>query len=253
MKKKVAKKTYTKIATHPDRSTIIRMLNQGQGVRKISRFLKEKYPGEKKLHVSTVTLQDFRKNKLNIQGDALLQIKKAQREKKEEREEKKSETKIKTIPAYREAIQKAAEMHVDIRQELSEMIVLIKTKMEEFFDKASDGEATRTDEELLQKYFPLLGEALAKWMKYVEKVADQTVETNINITVIEDQMAVIRDAVRETFMDMDPALAIKFLDNLNKKMDALQYKRQPLSFDSLHNQTKKLSSKVIDVGEQYGD
>lgn len=250
MKRKAPKKTYTKIATHPDRSMIIRMLNQGDGVRKIARFLKDKYPDDKKRHVSTVTLQDFRKNKLNIQGDVLSQIKEAQKEKKIEREESKNKNKIKTIPSYKEAIQKAAEMHLDIRQELSEMITLIKTKIEEFFDKAGEGEATRTDEELLQKYFPLLTNALTQWMKYVEKVADQTVETNVNITVIEDQMSVIRDAVRETFLDMDPALAIKFLDNLNNKMDSLHYRRQPLSFEKIHDQAQQLNNKVIDIIEE---
>lgn len=215
------------------------MLTQGQGVRKVAKYLKEKYPNDKSLHISVPTLQKFRKEKLNLEGEVLEAIKQKEKEKKEIKEVKKEDTQLKSIPAYKEAIKKAADIHVDIRQELSEMLVLVKSRIESLFDKAENDEATVNDEMFLQKYFPILQASLDKWMKYVEKVADQTIETNINITVIEDQMSLIREAIRETFQDMDPALAVKFLDNLNRKMDTLHYNNKPqLTFHQMHNDAK---------------
>jgi hypothetical protein len=242
--------SFNKILSHPDKNTIVRMLTQGQGVRKVAKYLKDKYPDDRKMHISVPTLQKFRKDKLQIEGEVLDQIKQETKKKKEEKEDKKADTQLRRTPAYKEAVQKAAEMHVDIRQELSELMALIKTRIEDLFDRAADGEITVNEEANLQKYFPILGNTLNQWMKYVEKVADQTIETNINITVIEDQMALMREAIRDTFADMDPALAIKFLDNLNMKMERLHYQKQPMSFEQIHQGTQKLGKKMIDISAE---
>lgn len=256
-KSNVRKKTFNKILTHPDKNDIVRMLTRGQGVRAVAKHLKEKYPKDKSLHVSVPTLQKFRTEKLNLQGEVLSQIKEVEKERTEIKEEKKGEAAMRKLPAYKEAIQKAAEMHLDIRTELSEMITLVKSRIEDLFDRAENGEATINEEANLQKYFPILATSLDKWMKYVEKVADQTVETNINITVIEDQMSVIREAVKETLQDMDPTLALKFMDNLSRKIEQLNYRRQPqLHFETMQKQAQVLHEKVqnqLPEGAQDGE
>lgn len=241
---------FEKIFSHPDKNTIVRMLTQGQGVRKVAKYLKEKYPKDKKMYVSPVTLQKFRKEKLNIEGIALDAIKQAEKEKKEVKEEKKGDTQIRRLPAYKDAVKKAADIQVDIRKELSELIILIKSRIEALFDKAEADEATINEETNLQKYFPILGNVLDKWMKYIEKVADQTIETNINVTVIESQMAAIREAVRETFQEIDPEASLKFLENLSKRMDSLHYQQPTLSFNKIHKDTKVLNAKIKEDSEE---
>lgn len=242
--------SFKKILTHPDKNDIVRMLTRGQGVRAVSKYLKEKHPNDKGLHVSVPTLQRFRKEKLNLDKEVISQLKEAEKERKEIKEIKKEDAAIRKIPAYKEAVQKAAEVHVDIRTELSEMIVLVKSRIEDLFDKAEAGEATINEEANLQKYFPILATSLDKWMKYVERVADQTIETNINITVIEDQMSVIREAIRDTLQEMEPALAIKFLDNLNRKMEALNYRRPPqVNFNTMQRQVHRLNERMQQDGE----
>lgn len=246
-KSNIRNKSFNKILTHPDKNDIVRMLSRGQGVRAVAKHLKEKHPNDKSLHVSVPTLQKFRREKLNLEKEVISQLKEAEKEKKEQKEIKKEDAKLRKIPAYKEAVQKAADVHIDIRTELSEMITLVKSRIEDLFDKAEAGEATINEEANLQKYFPILANSLDKWMKYVEKVADQTIETNVNITIIEDQMSVIREAVKETLEELDPSLTLKFLDNLSRKMESLNYRRPPqLQLETMHKRVHKLHEEITD-------
>lgn len=245
--------SFTKILSHPARNTIIRMLSQGQGIRTVARYLREKYPDDKKLHVSEPTLQKFRKEKLNIEGQALDAIKQAAKEKKAIKEEKKEDTKLRRLPAYKEKIQEAVDLQVDIRKELSELLVLVKSRTEDLFDKAARGEITINEEANLQRYFQAWTTAIERWAKYIDKVADKTVETNVNITVIEDQMCVLREAIVETIQEMAPELKIKFLDKLSNKMTDLSYRHKgDMSFTDIHTDAKILTASIAG-SDEHGD
>lgn len=228
--------SFEKILTHPDKNMIVKMLVQGQGVRMVSKYLREKYPSNKKMHISVPTLQAFRRQKLNLEGEALEAVKQATKERVVEKQEKRSDTKLKKLPAYQEKIKEIVDYHVDIQKELKELFVLAKARMEDLFDKAARGEITINEEANLQRYFQIITTNIERWAKYVEKIADRTVETNVNITVIEEQMSVMRDAVRETIGEMSPDLALKFLDRLSQKMATLSYRpKSNITFAGLKN------------------
>jgi hypothetical protein len=246
--------SFNKILSHPDKNTIIRMLTRGQGVRSVAKFLKEKYKGEKQYHISAPTLQKFRKQKLNLEGEALEAIKHASREKTQLKEDKKEDTKLRRLPAYKEKIKEVIDYHVNIQNELKELMVLAKSRMEDLFDKAARGEITINEEANLQKYFLIITTTIERWAKYVEKIADKTVETtNVNITVIEDQMSIMREAVRETIEEMDPEMAIKFIDRLNNKITVLSYKhKKEPTFGEIKDDVKVLTAEVEEI-EHDGD
>ena len=77
-----------KILRHPDKEEIIRMLNDGESVRAINAHFKKKYPRNKSLWISTVTLQEFRKTNLNLEGRVLKDIQEAGKIQKRQIEEK---------------------------------------------------------------------------------------------------------------------------------------------------------------------
>ena len=58
----------SKILKHPEKEEIIRRLNDGESIRKTSAWLQEKYPTNKKLWISTVSLQKFRKDNLQLES-----------------------------------------------------------------------------------------------------------------------------------------------------------------------------------------
>ena len=214
--------SHAKILSHPDKAMIIRMLARGDGVRKVAKAIKELHPNDKKLHLSTPTLQKFRKEKLKIEGEVLDAVKQATKEKVDKRIAKKEDTKLRRIPAFREAVEKAASLHVDIRQELQELLATVKSRVEDLFDRAAEGSLSVNEEANLSKYFAQWTATIQQWAKYVDKIADRTVEANININVIEDQMAVLRVAVKETIEEeMDPDTATRFMRRLSEKMAEL--------------------------------
>ena len=239
--------SFKKILTHPSRTKIIRMLTKGMGVREVAKRIREMHPDDKKLHLTPTTLQKFRKEKLDLDAEALKEIKEAEKGKKEMREEKKEDAQLKSMPVYKEVLHKALDTHIDIRQSLANIEALISARIEDIFDRAQRGQASTNEEQNLQKYFATYITALERWAKYIDKIADHTVETNVNITVIEDQMAVIRECIRETLMEVNPELAVKFFAKLEQKLSMLSYRAQNMSFGEIRQNVKVLSADVEEI------
>jgi hypothetical protein len=216
---------FPKIMTHPQKSMIVRLMTEGKGVRMISKLLKQMYPEAPEMHVSVNTLQAFRKEHLKLEGDALEKVKRDQNVLEREKSRKKEHTQVRNLPSYRKKLQETADVHIDIRKSLGELDGLIRERIEDFFDKAQAGTATDTQEKLLQGYFDRYFMLLDKWAKYVDKIADMRIETNVNVTLIQDQMAVLRRAVLKLLNRMDPEKATVFMQELSRELDGLEYER----------------------------
>jgi deoxyadenosine/deoxycytidine kinase len=216
---------FPKIMEHPDKNRIVKWLRDGKGVRWVSRQLREMYPDDKSRQLSVPTLQSFRKAHLRLDGDALGDIKKAAREHANEKALSKEHTEVRNLPSYKQKLAEIVDLHIDIKKGLVAMEALITARLEELFDTLHQRREFSIDKEkLLQGYFDRYFIMIDKWAKYVEKVADFRVEANINVTVIQDQMAVMRQAVQELLQEMDPDMAISFLGRLNGKMRQLNYR-----------------------------
>jgi chorismate mutase len=211
---------FPKIMSHPDKSRIVRWLGEGKGVRRVSKMLREMYPDDRSRWLSVPTLQDFRKKHMKLEGDVLDDIKKAGRQK----DNNKIHTAVRNLPSYKQKLAEIVDLHVDIKKGLVGMEKLVTARLEDLFDAAQRGEATIDKEKLLQGYFDRYFVMIDKWAKYVDKVADFRVEANINVTVIQEQMAILRQTVHELLREMDPELAIGFLDRLNARMRELTYR-----------------------------
>ena len=222
---------FPKIMNHPQKDMIVRLMTEGKGVRRIAKILKEMYPEAPEMYVSVNTLQAFRKEHLKLDGDALEQLKKEHRSKLRQKDQKKEHTQVRNLPSYRKKLQEVVDVHIDIRKSLGDMDALIRERLEDFFDKAQAGTASDAQEKLLQGYFDRYFMLLDKWAKYVDKIADLRVETNVNVTLIQDQMAVLRRAVLKLLNRMDPEKATAFMQELGNELDGLEYERpkhQPL-------------------------
>jgi hypothetical protein len=249
---KKKKQRFPKVMGHPKKNWVVKMLKGKMGVRKISEALKEMYPDNNNLWLSPGTLQKFRKEHLQVEGEALKYMKDIAREEKLEKDVKKEHNQIRRLPSYKEKIKEAVDLHIDIKEQLTKLSLIIESRVEDLFDKAQRGEATTNQERNLQGYLNTYIATIEKWAKYIDKIADQRIETNINVTVIEDQMSLIREAVREVIMEMDSKLAEKFLENLNKKMKELSYRNKPEKLEKIHSDVKILGAKIINE-DGYGD
>jgi len=247
---------FPKIMEHPDKNRIVKWLLEGKGVRRVSKMLREMYPDDKEKQLSVPTLQDFRKKHLKLEGDALEDVKKAKRQHDGEKTLQKEHTQVKNLPTYKQKLNEVVDLHLDIKRGLVGMEKLITARLEDLFDMAARGEATIDKEKLLQGYFDRYFMMIDKWAKYVDKVADFKIEANVNVTVIQDQMAVLRQVVYELLREMDPELAIGFLDRLNNHVRTLTYRpttpSKAASLATLRDEIAALpDAQIIDAPEGY--
>ena len=77
--------------------------------------------------------------------------------------------------------------------------------------------------EQLRDYMDRQMAMLQQYKKFVEGMADKTIEHNVNITVMNEQIAVMRDAIRDVMLEFNPDVVTIFMDKLNKKLNSLEY------------------------------
>lgn len=214
-----------KILRHPDKEEIIEALSNGESVRKIEADIKEKYPRNKKLWLSSVTLQSFRKKNLQLDGKVLRDIQEAKQLKEQQEREQKKQEQLEASAAYRKKINEIADSKLDVARRILELDRVIESRMEYWFNAVASGEevASKGDKELRQ-FIDRQMNLLAQYKKFVEGLADKTVEHNINVTVVNDQLRVIRDVIRECIGELDPAAALVFMEKLENRLNNTSYR-----------------------------
>lgn len=130
---------------------------------------------------------------------------------------------VENTNAYQEAIQAIAEEKLDVQRELVEIFHILKNRVEHFYNTLQNGEFSDKYEKSFQKYIDQMMSALENYKKYVEGHTE-TIDHNINVNIMTDQVGRVREAVREVLVDMDPELAVQFMGKLNEKMRELDYK-----------------------------
>jgi hypothetical protein len=207
-----------KVLKHPDRELIVEQLNNGVSIREVEKMLKDKYPNNKNLWLSTVTIQAFRKKNLNLDGKVLHDIK----ERREEMLVLQEEQRLQNVSAYYSKINEIADSKLDVARRILELDKVIASRMEYWYNAVADGtkDAAKGDKELrgfIDKQMALL----AQYKKFVEGIADKTVDYNVNVTVINDQIIAIRDAIRECISEFEPDIALRFMEKLGNKLKGI--------------------------------
>lgn len=211
-----------KILKHPDKEEIIELLSNGESVRGIEAKFKQKYPSNKNLWVSSVTLQKFRKNNLQLEGKVLKDIQEVGRVQQQQVVEQEKQKVLEASDAYKKKISEIADSKLDVARKILELDRIIESRMEYWFNAVASGEevAARGDKELRQfmdRQMALLGQ----YKKFVEGMADKTIDHNVNITVMNDYAVAIRDAVRECLAEFEPDVALQFMESLSRKVQGL--------------------------------
>lgn len=213
-----------KILKHIEKDEIVRRLTEGESIRNIYKWLKDKYPNNKKLWISTVSLQKFRKDNLQLDGKVLKDIQEASQIQQRELEEQQRIAQLKSSNAYQDKINEIADTHLDVARKILQLDKIIDHRMEYWFNAIKSGEAnpSQADKEM-RSYMDRQMALMQQYKKFVEGIADQTIEHNVNITVMNEQISVIRDVIRDVMTEFDPDTAMRFMDKLNKRLESLSY------------------------------
>ena len=237
-----------KIMRHPDREEIIRMLTEGGSVRKVSAYFKKKYSNKKHLQLSTVTLQNFRKNNLELDGKVLKDIQEARLMNDRQLQEGSRQENLESTNAYQDKINSIADTHLDVARKILQLDAIVETRMEYWFNAIKSGEAApqQADKELRQ-YMDRQMMLLQQYKKFIEGMADHTVDYNVNITVMNDQVSIMRDTIRDVLEELDPEKSILFMDRLNKRLNQITYSSdivevEPISVQKIDSMQAELSN-----------
>jgi hypothetical protein len=213
-----------KILKHPDKEEIVKRLNDGESIRKTCAWLQEKYPTNKKLWISTVSLQKFRKDNLQLDGKVLKDIQEAVVIQNRALEEQQREIQLESTNAYQDKINQIANTHLDVANKIMQLDGIIEDRMEYWFNAIKSGEADpRLADKEMRGYMDRQMALLQQYKKFIEGMADKTVEHNVNITVMNEQIAVIRDVIRGIIEEFNPDLAMVFMEKLNASLNNLEY------------------------------
>lgn len=208
-----------KIYNHPDRDRIIKRLLDGDSPKEVELWLKKKHRKNRRYHVSYMTLLTFRKKELDIQGAVLDDIKAARQAKRVEE----NKAIVKKNKTYQDKIAEIADGKLDVQKKLKEMDALVSSRLEFYYDEMMEKETTMEHDKVFISYMQMYKGILQDWKKYIEGVADKTIEHNVNINIVNEQVNVVKSIMMEVLREMDPTMIPTFVNKVNTRMLELEH------------------------------
>lgn len=209
-----------KVLGHPDKEEIIKKLLAGESVKSVEEWLNTKYPRKKRYHVSYMTLQKFRKEHLNLEGKVLDDLKNKRAEVVKDEEKRDLELEIKTSNAYQEKLNEIVDAEIDVTRRLLEMDRLINARLEYYYNVLQLGGDIKSDKIFLE-YINTMRALMQDWKKYIEGFKDVRVENNINITVVNQQVTIIKQAVCNILQELQPEVIPIFIEKVNSELNTI--------------------------------
>ncbi len=213
-----------KVLRHPEKETIISKLTKGDSVKDVERWLKKKHPTSKRLQISYMTLQKFRTEYLDLKGEVLEDLKNKRKQKESDSEEMERRAIVMSSNAYQEKLEEIASTELDVTRKMLEMEKLISSRLEFYYNTIIDGGGVDIKEEkMFLEFLNMQRNLMADWKKWVEGVADKTIEHNINVNVVNEQVNVLKSVVYETLQELDPSMVPLFVEKVNSRLGDMNY------------------------------
>ncbi len=244
---------FSKILKHPDLQQIIAKLTSGDSARDVSGWLKSRYPKDKEKHISYNFLNEFRKNHLNIHGavleDLKTQIAVAEKLDAEDSVNKELSKEIKKNKTYKEKLEEVVDQQIDWRFKLLQLLNVIEARFEQLFDKTQNNPDNFKPDYVMISWMQTILEIIREIRK-VEGAPDQIIQHNVTVQTIEEQSALLQEALRQTLAEIDLETSLLLMDKISENMLKLQVSREQTyspekSFNKINNNIEKLNTKMI--------
>ena len=262
----------SKILNSPLREEIIAKLIAGISPNKVHEWIKIQYPNDPSQHITVATLSSFRKNYLNIDRDAARVIKEERKKKKlglphnenvgsfmekpgEDTTSKSYVMKVREnllqSPTYKERLREIADAQLDAPRKMMELHKLLESRIEVYYNTVSSNptpEETLKADKMLVDFMRLATDVLKDSKKVWNDYNAQPDEGTVDLNVVNEQIDLVRETVVDMFKELDPAMALEFVDRLNKKIAALEYK--PVRAPEVLNRVEKLTQQIEEIKER---
>lgn len=218
----LAKNRSYKVLEHPDSEEIIKRLQDGESVKNIEALLKKRYPRQKRNHIGFMSLQKFRKEVLNINKELIEDIRQTKRDLEVQGRSENLKLKLSQSNAYQEKLKEIVNKELDTKSKLLEAVVLISSRVEYYFNMINENPDLRSDKMLIDLLNAQRG-FIQDYEKYINGAADKTIEHNVHISVVNEQLTIFKNIIFDVLQDMSPNLIPIFVDKINKKMKDVQF------------------------------
>ena len=91
-----------------------------------------------------------------------------------------------------------------------ELDSIVETRIEYYYNVLQNGGSFKDDKMFLE-YINTMRSLMQDWKKYIEGFTDQRIEkNNINITIVNQQVNILKSAILETLEGIDPSPQLYF-------------------------------------------
>lgn len=214
-----------KILQHPDRDEFISKCVMGFSEKDIFEWLSSKYTNvsEAKFVISEKNIKLFKKNYLDVYSIIQEDLAKTKSAIVNSTEDE-LQFAVNNSQAYKEIIKRTANEELDIRKIVKNLCVAIETRLGQVFDEIQEDPRninTKIDRVFLE-YAEVLGNILEKYYKFTESPADQVVQHNVTLQVVDQHITVFHDVIKEVLSQMDLETSLYFMEVFNDKMNKLK-------------------------------
>jgi hypothetical protein len=214
-----------KILDHPDKDEIISKLVIGQPIKDVHDWLKSKYTNvsEIKFVIAEKSLKSFQENYLDIYTmiqEDLVKTNSAIATSTEDQ----LELSVRNNTAYKNIMIETANKKLDVRATVAHLAASIETRFAQVFDEIQEDPRninTKVDR-LLIDYAEVFGNLLEKCYKFNEAPADQIIQHNVTLQVVDQHISVFYDVIKEILAQVDLETSMYFMEVFHEKMSKLK-------------------------------
>jgi hypothetical protein len=226
----VSNTSLKRILEHPDKDELISKSIIGLSPKEINEWLSDKYSdvAERKFVISEKTIKSFQENYLDVYQQIRDDVLKSKTSIQMQDLDKELRLAVSDNPNYKSLVKDIADTEmknaINVERILAGMIKAIENKTAQFYDEiqASGKIDTRTERVLIE-WFEVLGSSLERWHKFTHEGPDQIIQHNVNVQSNLDQyVAVIIAAIRETLSQMDLETSLYFMETFTEKIAKLR-------------------------------
>jgi len=237
--------SFTKILNHPDCQEIIAKLTSGDSSRDVADWLKNKYPDNKDHQVSYNSLNEFRKSHLNVHGAVLNDIRSKLADSVEQDAKEQLVKEVKKNKTYREKCEEVIDKEIDWRYRLMQFLNVVESLFEDHFNETQKNPENYKRQYVMQGWMTTIIQMVQEIRK-MEGAPDQIVQHNVTIQTIEEQTALIQEALRQTFAEVDLETSLLLMDKYTQNLAKLKAQRE--SQISPEVAYKKINTVLDNVG-----
>lgn len=243
------KNALKKILEHPDKDEIITKLVLDFPAKDIHEWLKGKYTNvnEAKLVIPEKNIKTFKDNYLDIYNMIRDDIAKSKQALATSTESA-LELAVQNNPTYKSKMMELATKEIDVRQTVARMCTALETRFGQLMDSIQDDPSNINTkvERVTIEYGELLGGLLEKYYKFTESPADQIIQHNVTVQMVDQHISVFHDVVREVLAQMDLESSMLFMELFSEKMAKLKASipEPPLNTDMKVAEAKLLNETI---------